>query len=237
MIWESVIVFWKTNKKVEAASHFVRDYQLYVRKLFSNQPADKAAALAVGGGNFEAVGSMMLAVLLEAGLRKDSSIIDFGCGGGRLAQPLAHYSSSLNYLGTDVASELLEYAAANAPDNFSFRQHTELNFPAADESVDFIVAFSVLTHLLHEESYTYLLDAKRVLKSGGRFVFSFLESEKHWGIFQAMLTRRWLTQKPHLNMFIERSTIEIWAKHSGLAIVGYDIGPDIGQSVVVLEKN
>ena len=38
-----------------------------------------------------------------------------------------------------------------------------------------ILAFSVFTHLLHEESFIYLEDFKRVLKPGGSVVFSFLE--------------------------------------------------------------
>lgn len=221
---------------MEKARHFVRDYQLHVRNLFSNHPAETAAALAVGGGNFDAMGSKLLGILVETGLREDSCVIDFGCGSGRLAKPLGQFSPHLTYMGTDVVPKLLEYAAAQTPDSFDFRLHTDLNFPAADESVDFIAAFSVFTHLYHEESYTYLLDAKRVLKPGGRFIFSFLEAQRHWDVFEGMLTSAWHAQKPHLNMFIERSMIEVWAKRSGLTIVGYDIGPNIGQSVVVLEK-
>lgn len=231
-------MFWQKKPKtgVEDASHFVKDYQLYVRNLFLSHPADEAASLAVGGGDFDAIGRKLLAVVIDAGWKNGDSIIDLGCGSGRLAKLLSEMSPNCNYLGTDVAPELLDYAAARAPVSYRFQLHTELNFPAADESTDLIVAFSVFTHLFHEESYTYLLDALRVLKSGGRFVFSFLEADRHWNVFSAMLSPTWVSHKPHLNMFIERSAIEVWARRSGFAIVRYDVGPPIGQSVVVLQK-
>jgi hypothetical protein len=40
------------------------------------------------------------------------------------------------------------------------------------DSVDMIRAFSVFTHIEHEDSYLYLKEALRVVRPGGRFVFS-----------------------------------------------------------------
>jgi hypothetical protein len=37
-----------------------------------------------------------------------------------------------------------------------------------------VAAFSVFTHLEHEDSYRYLVDARRVVRPGGTFVFSCL---------------------------------------------------------------
>ena len=42
--------------------------------------------------------------------------------------------------------------------------------PAPDGEADMVCFFSVLTHLLHEESYVYLQDARRVLKPTGKLV-------------------------------------------------------------------
>jgi len=59
------------------------------------------------------------------------------------------------------------------------------------------------------------------------------------------MTRDWVLARdsPHLNMFIERSTIEVWAARLGLAVERFiDAlaaveGPDaLGQSVVALRK-
>jgi hypothetical protein len=37
-----------------------------------------------------------------------------------------------------------------------------------------VCAFSVFTHMEHEDAYRYLKDARRIVRSGGRFVFSCL---------------------------------------------------------------
>ena len=49
-----------------------------------------------------------------------------------------------------------------------------------DTSVDFIVAFSVFTHLLYDQNFIYLRDACRALNTGGVTLFSLLEMRTHW---------------------------------------------------------
>jgi ubiquinone/menaquinone biosynthesis C-methylase UbiE len=58
--------------------------------------------------------------------------------------------------------------------------------PEKDGEADFVCFFSVLTHLLHEQGFVYLQEAKRVLKPGGKIVFSFLEFAvpDHWAVFE-----------------------------------------------------
>jgi len=71
--------------------------------------------------------------------------------------------------------------------------------------------FSVFTHLLHEQSYVYLQEAKRVLKPGGKIIFSFIEfsCEHHWQCFEAAITEIGLNLP--LYVFIERNAITAWA--------------------------
>jgi hypothetical protein len=85
----------------------------------------------------------------------------------------------------------------------------------------------VFTHLLHEESFCYLADARRVVKPGGTIVFSFLEFEHNWAIFKE--TYRRLIQgkrNPHLNVFIGRDAIQAWARRLGMTIVDIRAGTD-----------
>ena len=126
----------------------VAEYENLVRTLIANHPYDEAMSLAVGGA-FDAIGKVERQILEHFGLRPGMSL-DVGCGSGRLAQTLA--GSGIQYLGTDVVQALLDFAKTKCPQNFAFRLHKALSVPVAANSVDMICAFSVFTHLPHDES-------------------------------------------------------------------------------------
>jgi ubiquinone/menaquinone biosynthesis C-methylase UbiE len=103
--------------------------------------------------------------------------------------------------------------------------------------------FSVLTHLLHEQSYWYLDEAKRVLKPGGKILFSFLEFRQpnHWPIFESTLHETQTSRMHPLNVFIDREAIRVWAEHLGLTIEDLRDASDqvvpqgaLGQSICVM---
>jgi SAM-dependent methyltransferase len=76
----------------------------------------------------------------------------------------------------------------------------------------------VFTHLLHEETFNYLREAKRVLKPNGKIVFSFLEFyiPSHWNVFEYDIEH--LGDEKHLNVFFGRDAISAWANHLNLEI-------------------
>lgn len=103
--------------------------------------------------------------------------------------------------------------------------------------------FSVLTHLLHEQSYWYLDEAKRVLRPGGKILFSFLEFRHpgHWPIFESTLHGARTSRMHPLNVFIDREAIHVWAEHLGLTIEDLRDASDpvvpqgaLGQSICVM---
>jgi SAM-dependent methyltransferase len=223
--------------------HFVKDYKKLVRRLMLTHPLDEAMSLAVGG-NYVEFGNIEKDVLLYAGLKNGMSIIDFGCGSGRLASSLGN-DYNLNYTGVDIIDELLQYAAKKSPANFKFIKNLKLEIPAESESADMICAFSLFTHLLHEESYIYMEDMHRVLRKDGILVFSFLEFEctSHWPVFMTTVNQQRKSILPHLNTFIEKSVIKKWTE-----ILNYDVveiidggdkrfnGKALGQSICILKK-
>ncbi len=221
------------------APHFVRDYQAYVAGLLSRHTEAEAMAFAVGGGDFDANGRAIVDVLKRAGLRSSDAVLDLGCGSGRVAKQLGAQFPNMTYTGLDIVPELLDYARTQAPAHFRFILNHELALPVADDSVDFFFAFSVFTHLLHQESYLYLRDARRAVKPGGRIVFSFLESENSWPVFEGMVERAGMgVRDDQLNMFMERPQIERWARELDLKILGWDFGTPHdgrGQTVVAME--
>lgn len=200
------------------SSHFVEDYRRHIQNLISLHPKEKAMSLAVGG-NFDSIGQLLYEFLRQSGLVNGMNLVDIGCGSGRLARPLAK-QMTIEYLGTDVVPELLNYAKANAPEHYQFELVEGLSIPAEAGSADIVCAFSVFTHLLQEETFAYLQECYRVLKPGGKLVFSFLEFDEpsHWPVFQQSVDQTRKQQRSVLNAFIDRGAIKIWSTKLGFEL-------------------
>lgn len=229
----------------KARSHFLRDYDRMVTMQLATRRLDTAMATAVGG-NFEAAGITQSALLRYAGLSDQMSLLDFGCGAGRLAAALAREDRPISYHGIDVNRAMLEYARSISPPRFRFTLNRTLSLPVPDSSADMVCAFSVFTHLKHTETYIYLQEIHRVLHPGGRLVFSFLEfaSPRHWPGFEAFVEEERVGFPRPLNQFIERNAIDIWAEKLGFLppqFIGDDEAPwgeqgPLGQSIAILTR-
>jgi|SRR5690348_9556181 len=206
--------------------HFVEDYRRLVRQLIANLPLPEAMSRAVGG-NFAAMGQIEKQLLIGYGLKPDHTLVDIGCGAGRLAKQLVDYLTSGRVLGTDVVPELIDYAKIGCPPSWQFTVVEDIRIPFAENEADFASFFSVFTHLLFEESFCYLLEARRVVKPGGTIVFSFLEFEQNWQVFNdAYKAVRHGLPQLHLTMFMDRAACETWARRLGLSIIDIRAGSD-----------
>jgi ubiquinone/menaquinone biosynthesis C-methylase UbiE len=225
--------------------HFVGNYERWVNELIATSPLDEAVSIAVGGA-YEQTGRIECDLLVWAGMKDGMSMIDFGCGCGRLASQL-HRRVNVDYLGIDIIQPLLDYAARKSPPHYRFIQHRGLSIPAPDASADILAAFSVFTHMLHSETYIYLEDIRRVLKPSGKLVFSFLEfaDPGHWVHFAGEVeSRRADGATPFmLNQTIERDAIRLWAKKLGYTVERFVDGgaapwgsSPLGQALVILTR-
>ena len=227
-----------------AEFHFVEDYERLVADLIARHPIDEAMSIAVGG-YYEHIGSVEAAIVRHAGLRDGMTLIDLGCGSGRLAWALGR-QMQVTYCGIDIVQALLDYAKTKSPAHYRFLLSRDLHIPAPDASVDMVTAFSVFTHLLHTESFIYMEDIRRVLRPGGQLVFSFLEfaEPSHWHVFAATVDAQRGGTLPHLNQFIERGAIERWCEKLGYVCDAFVDGPaapwgepgSLGQSLAILRR-
>ncbi len=113
--------------------HFVREYRRFVRATLKSSRSQSAGMSMAVGGHFEALGAIEYGLLAHHGLADGMSVIDVGCGSGRLAHALRE--RRIAYLGTDVVPELIRYAKdmCKRPD-WRFEIITELAIPASDAS-------------------------------------------------------------------------------------------------------
>lgn len=118
------------------------------------------------------------------------SILDVGCGDGRVAAAFARHNHQLNYIGIDVNPywvKALKYKFKNT--NFKFIhinvfsdfyakigeiKADKFRFPFEDEQFDLIIANAIFDHLYPEETYNYLCNMKRVLHKKGRIWAAFI---------------------------------------------------------------
>jgi ubiquinone/menaquinone biosynthesis C-methylase UbiE len=219
--------------------YFVRDYRRTVANFTAALPVEEAMAKSVGGGGreaFESIGKQELELLVEFGFRDGHALVDIGCGSGRLsAQISRRFGTAISYLGTDVVPELLAHAKANASSAYKFVLIEECVIPAADNSADFVAAFSVLTHLRRRDIGRYLMEAHRVLRPGGKLMCSYLEPFRHARIFAETIAKIMLRRLKVENHFASERTVKRWAKESDFK-VDVMLPRRIGQSVAVLLK-
>lgn len=193
-------------------------YRDHVAALRETATDDKVAMQEAVGGDFDAIGLLELDLLIWQGLLPGGSLVDVGCGSGRLTAPLASYLTKGTYLGTDIVEDLLDHARGLGRPGWRFEAVHGFTIPAVDAGADMVCFFSVLTHLLHEEGWTYLQEARRVLKPGGRIVVTFLEFDdpEHWHIFEQTAAAMGTAQ--HHNQFLSRDAIRAFANHLSMEV-------------------
>ena len=146
-----------------------------------------------GTDDFEGEAKRFLEHHIElGGLLPNHSVLDVGCGIGRLAAPLTQYLSSKgSYTGFDIVEIGIRWATNHITrqyPNFRFEQADvysemynpqgkhkafEYRFPYGDESFDYVFAASLFTHMLPDDLRNYLREIARVLKGDGRALITY----------------------------------------------------------------
>jgi Methyltransferase domain len=117
-----------------AKHHFVHEYERLVEFLLRTKPVDEAMSLAVGG-LYREFGIIEFEILRWAGLKDGMTLIDLGCGSGRLAHVVGE-RAAVDFIGIDVVQSLLDYAQSKSPPHYKFILNHDLTIPAPDSSAD-----------------------------------------------------------------------------------------------------
>ena len=99
--------------------------------------------------------------------RQFRSILEFGCGYGRLTRHLFDLAPEAAIFGCDVSTRDITWCRAKYPRGRFLKNdpHPPLDLP--DQQCDLILSYSVFTHLSEENHKGWLKDLSRILKPGG----------------------------------------------------------------------
>ena len=130
-----------------------------------------------------------------AGLR----ILDIGCGGGLLSEPMARLGATV--IGADAAPRNIPVAQLHAEQSgltIDYRHTTAEDLAAAGELFDVVLNMEVVEHVLDPQGY--LTACRALLKPGGLMVCSTLNRNAKsflMAIIGAEWVMRWLPKGTH----------------------------------------
>lgn len=97
----------------------------------------------------------------------DKVILDFGCGWGRIARFFMLYFKPENILGIDIDEELLNICRSTFNGSKFYKCQAFPPTTLENDSIDFIVGYSVFSHLSERACHQWMGEFKRILKPGG----------------------------------------------------------------------
>lgn len=187
-----------------------------------------------------------------AGLDESSSVLDWGCGSGRLAIGFIESGIPIrSYLGVDVRTDVIEWASehlgndtfrfvhVDAPnDRYNSDGSSGHTLPAETGTIDALYAYSVMSHMLDDDVRAYLGEIERVLSGGGRAVLTAFVEEGVPDVAENPEDYGPLEWSGPLHCVrFERSFFERMVAEAGLTVAHFEHGNETdGQSLLVLAK-
>ncbi|MEM7651532.1 MAG: bifunctional 2-polyprenyl-6-hydroxyphenol methylase/3-demethylubiquinol 3-O-methyltransferase UbiG [Pseudomonadota bacterium] len=148
---------------------------------------------------------------------KGLSILDVGCGGGLVCEPLARLGARVS--GADADAQAIEVAKAHAKD--SGLKIDYQNKPAEEigKKFDVVLALEIIEHV--NDPQAFVKSVAKLVKPGGLVIFSTLNRNPKsflLGIVAAEYILKWVPQGTHSwKKFIKPSELSKMGRAAGLA--------------------
>jgi ubiquinone/menaquinone biosynthesis C-methylase UbiE len=158
-------------------------------------------------------------LLSIAGVRPDDSVLEIGCGVGRIGRELCLHCR--DWTGADISARMLAFAAQRLRgiNNARLVQLREVGLSEfADASFNVVYATNMLAHLDEMDRWRYVQESFRVLRSGGRILLDNIdvESDAGWKIFEYDARRyHQLARPPYMPRFSTASELMSYARRAG----------------------
>ncbi len=176
---------------------------------------------------FHLDGEDTVAILRETvGGRPDDVVLEIGCGVGRVGRVISSFVQE--WIGCDVSANMLRLAGRRllGLPNVRLQEISGYDLrPVPDNSVDMVYITVVFMHLEEWDRYNYVLEAKRVLKPGGRFYCDNVDlaSSAGWAQFEESRSHFKPHERPaQISKCSTKPEIEAYLRHAGFADIRVD---------------
>jgi ubiquinone/menaquinone biosynthesis C-methylase UbiE len=163
--------------------------------------------------------------LARAEVPEPGTILDVGCGTGRLLRAAAEEFPAAKIEGVDAAQEMVRYAQGlvAAGSSITIRQGTAEHLPFADAQFDLV--FSTMTFHHWADQRAGAAEVARVLKPGGRWLLA---------DFIATGFMKYIRRAFRLRRFPERKLLDPMLAAAGMQVLGQRRVRGVGSQVPVL---
>ena len=154
------------------------------------------------------------------GINPTDDILEIGCGIGRVGKVLAPLCNT--WTGSDISAGMLDIARRRTAEHSNVKLcelHAVGLAEFDDNSFDVVYCTVVFMHLFEWDRFTYVKEALRVLRPGGRCFFDNVDITSDHGkeFFALSATHPIDTRPPHIGMVSSGDELRSYGEWSGMA--------------------